>query len=186
MTDRTCTVPNCARPTRARGLCGRHYQRLKSTGTVAGSVRTLPERERFWAKVDQTGDCWEWTAAKNVGGYGRFTPEGQRESVAAHRYAYEAEHGPIPAEIQLDHLCRNRACVRPSHLEPVTHQVNILRGIAPTAVNARKTHCPQGHEYSPENTRVYRGYRYCKICQREHGRKRMAARRAREREHRNA
>ena len=184
MTKRTCTITDCDRPTRARGLCGRHYQRQRNTGSVADTIRTLPERDRFWAKVDRSGDCWEWTAGKNVGGYGRFTLTGSDTNVAAHRYAYEDELGPIPEGMDLDHLCRNRACVRPSHLEPVTNKVNVLRGVAPTADNARKTHCPEGHEYSPENTRIYRGYRYCRTCQRAHSRKRMAAKRAREREHR--
>lgn len=180
MAERTCTIPECDRGVRARGLCGKHYQRWQSNGTAADTARTLSERDRFWSKVIKTATCWEWSGALNPGGYGRFTQG--RTSVAAHRYAYEHMVGPIPDGLDLDHLCRNRRCVRPDHMEPVTNQVNVLRGEAPTAENARKTHCPSGHEYSPENTRLYRGYRYCKTCQREHGRKRASARRARERD----
>lgn len=132
-----------------------------------------PESERFWDKVDKSGDCWEWTAYK-LQGYGRFGVGGRRENggriVYAHRWAYEALVGPIPDGLTLDHLCRNRACVNPDHLEPVTGATNSLRGESPAAVNARKTNCPKGHEYTAENI-TYGGYsgreRRCRACNRE-------------------
>lgn len=85
----------------------------------------------------------------------------------AHRVSYEALVGPIPNGLQIDHLCNQPACVNPSHLLPVTGKQNVLRSrTAPTAINSRKTHCPAGHPYTPENTLVYRGQRICATCHR--------------------
>ena len=121
------------------------------------------EPERFWSKVDRSGECWVWTAKRRRDGYGHFRA-GVR-TVYAHRWAYEALVGQIPDGLTLDHICRNRACVNPKHLEPVTHRENILRGISPPAVQARRTHCPKGHPYSGENLRIRsNGYRQCRIC----------------------
>lgn len=89
-------------------------------------------------------------------------------AVPAHRYAYESIVGPIPNGMVLDHVkqrCGNRACVNPAHLEPVTNRVNILRGSGITALNARKTHCPKGHEYTDANTiRGKDRVRKCRSC----------------------
>lgn len=119
--------------------------------------------ERFWEKVEKTDSCWMWTATLIQSGYGHFRV-GDR-MVLAHRFAYELEVGPIPERLTLDHLCRNRACVRPSHLEPVTMLENLRRGRA-GAYNAEKTHCKHGHEFTPENTGNYGGKRYCRTCRR--------------------
>jgi hypothetical protein len=86
-----------------------------------------PEGARFWEKVDRSGDCWTWTASDNGQGYGQFYLRSGRK-VHAHRYAYEAVVGPIPAGLELDHLCANPSCVNPRHLEPVPHRTNMLRG----------------------------------------------------------
>jgi len=110
--------------------------------------------------------CWQWTGATNKGGYGSLRWEGRFPY--AHRVVYELLVGPIPKGMQLDHLCRNRACVRPDHLEPVTCRENVLRGDGIAANNARKTHCPQGHEYTEENTYVNHGRRFCRMCGRDH------------------
>lgn len=80
----------------------------------------------FWSRVDKTDGCWLWTAAKNSDGYGYFSIKGY--SVRAHRWAYELNVGPIPKNRVIDHLCRNRSCVRPDHLELVTNQENVIRG----------------------------------------------------------
>lgn len=114
----------------------------------------------FWSKVEKTDSCWLWTGSLHSLGYARAWVDGTR--VYAHRYAYEETVGPIPDGLDLDHLCRVRHCVNPDHLEPVTRAENLRRSPSQvSAVNARKTHCPQGHEYSGRDKR---GWRECRTC----------------------
>jgi hypothetical protein len=132
--------------------------------------------ERFWSKVARggTGGCWLWTAGKFSEGYGQFWRDGR--NLHAHRVAYELLVGPIPEGLNLDHLCRVRHCVNPAHLEPVTARTNLLRGVGQPARNARKTHCKNGHEFTPENTYEIRpGWRACRQCKRDHDQRRIAA-----------
>lgn len=96
--------------------------------------------------------CWLWNLRKARGGYGQIKFKGK--SVPAHRVAYEAFRGTIPVGLTLDHLCRVRACVNPDHLEPVTIKVNTLRGNGPSARNAQKQFCKNGHQFSSENTEM--------------------------------
>jgi len=121
---------------------------------------------RFWSKVDKTGDCWEWHAKVASNGYGHFWLEGRNR--LAHRVAYEMVVGPIAEGLQLDHLCRNPRCVRPDHLEPVTARVNTLRSTNGASQNFRKTHCPAGHPYDEQNTYLQRRNgrveRVCRAC----------------------
>lgn len=119
--------------------------------------------QRFWSKVDKSDTCWHWATPQASNGYGRFWVDGHL--VLAHRFAYELLIGPIPDGLQIDHLCRVRHCVNPDHLEAVTQQVNILRGMGETARNAKKAHCPQGHPYDSENTYLSpQGKRNCRAC----------------------
>lgn len=138
--------------------------------------RHAPAVERFAAKVAITGDgCLEWIASVNNSGYGTFATGGGVSTVA-HRWSYEHHRGPIPDGLHLDHLCRNRRCVNPDHLEAVPCRVNLLR----SAGNAAKTHCPQGHPYAGENLSITRttGSRVCITCRRANARRRRELKKA--------
>jgi hypothetical protein len=131
-------------------------------------------RKRFEAKVDKQSSpsgCWLWTASLATNGYGQLSEDvgGKRHNHRAHRIAYLLYVGAIPDGFDLDHLCRNRCCVNPAHLEPVTRQENARRGIR----GELTTHCPNGHEYTPENTWLRsNGHRQCRACNRERARAR--------------
>lgn len=189
MRSALCRIDGCTKPVHQNGLCGMHESRRRRTGDPLdrGSRIRGDDEARFWSKVDKDGasGCWLWTATKVSDGYGQFllTVDGVQRGRPAHRHAYELLVGPIPDGHQLDHLCRVRACVNPDHLEPVTQRENVLRGEGLAAINARKTHCKNGHEFTDENTRRYVGpngapRRACRACHRERGRRRYAARKA--------
>jgi hypothetical protein len=116
--------------------------------------------ERFWERVDKDGPdgCWLWTGTIADNGYGYYG------GTTAHRWMYRQCVGEFPVELHVDHLCRVRHCVNPAHLEPVTVRENTLRGIGFCAVNAGKTHCPRGHEFTEENTKWWRTSRRCRTC----------------------
>lgn len=115
---------------------------------------------RFWYKVDKTGNCWEWIACTNNDGYGRFRLNGKPQ--LTHCLSYEDKFGKIPKGLELNHICRNRHCVNPDHLEAITHKENIQKGIS---ANRNKTHCPQGHEYTEKNTYIHPSMkRMCRTC----------------------
>jgi hypothetical protein len=149
-----------------------YHQRFKTT------------EQRFWEKVDKRSadECWPWIAGRNSQGYGAFYWNHKRGG--AHRFSYEMHNGPVSGGMELDHLCRNRLCVNPAHLESVPKAVNILRGDGAPARCARKTHCPKGHEYDEANTIHYRGGRYCRACQSEKNNSEAHRRYCRERYHR--
>lgn len=173
--DGICTKlgQECGGKYTARGLCYRHYRQALKSGEIQ-SQRGTPA-ERFWRKVDKNGPvpiyrpdlgcCWLWTSGLDGAGYGMFSEQG-----AAHRFAYELLVGPIPAGLQLDHLCRVPACVRPSHLEPVSHAENIRRGASGPLSDLRPpkpwpTHCFNGHELTARNTAIREGNRpVCRRC----------------------
>ena len=157
MTD--CSVEDCSRPSRRRGLCSLHSDRYYRHGDV--HTNKYPGRESleagFWAKVGKRGadECWPWLGATSTAGYGSMTHN--RKHVSAHRVSYELHIGPIPTGYAVDHLCRNRLCVNYAHLEAVTPKENQRR--------TTLLICRQGHPYTPESTVVRKdGYKECKIC----------------------
>jgi hypothetical protein len=132
-------------------------------------------------RIDEESGCWYWLGYVNkrstLHGYGRIGFGGRK--VLAHRFMYQFFLGPIPVGLELDHLCRNHACCNPAHLEAVTHAENMGRGEI-----ARRTHCPRGHPYDAENTRICKrgregtSFRQCKTCDRARGSSRERQRRA--------
>lgn len=115
-------------------------------------------------RIDIGTGCWVWQGILTWKGYGEFKSEGRK--FAAHRWAYQTYVGVIPHGLQIDHLCRNRACVNPGHMELVTPRENTLRGFGPSALNARKTHCKWGHPFDEANTRYVKRGRECFECKR--------------------
>lgn len=122
-------------------------------------------------KIDTKTLCWNWIGYISKNGYGKIAyNQSTYTGFEAHRLSYILFKGKLNSTLQLDHLCRNRSCVNPDHLEEVTKKENIMRGIGIGVRNKAKTHCPQGHEYTPENTRISpaNGGRCCNKCQRLH------------------
>jgi hypothetical protein len=132
-----------------------------------------PVLDRLAANMEVEGECWVWTRYRNArGGYGRISVGGRLATT--HRSAYELLVGPIPEGMTLDHLCRNTACFNPDHLEIVTVAENIRRGTQGWNMRIR-THCPRGHEYTPETTWIgNKNDRHCRACAREKARERRA------------
>lgn len=149
-------------------------------GTCKKAATLMPESAwpRFWAKVDATGDCWEWAAARFPRGYGQFRVWPSDNHSLAHRVVWEMLVGPIPEGFEIDHRCLNVGCVNPDHLEPVPQLVDLMRSGAWSAVNARKKKCVKGHIYNAENTRMYRGRRQCRACDRARPRREQRSRAA--------
>lgn len=194
MAERTCTVDGCSQPHLARGFCRAHYDAERRGSSPVNRTRRflgLPRattRAEFVSlrfEVTDTG-CWDWIGSlKKAKGYGVATWRGK--SGPAHRVAWEEFVGPIPSGLDLDHLCRNRACINPDHLEPVTRLVNNRRKtpearLAAGRVQRAKTHCPQGHPYDEANTATYPTRsgirRYCIACRNARNAARLAAEKA--------
>lgn len=154
MSPSGCSIEGCSRRHEAHGLCGTHYQRWRKHGStdvvLKGGARRMSEEElaasrltRFWSRVDKGNGkaCWVWIGMINDGGYGRFDVTAG-VIAKAHRFAYEICVGPVPAGLDLDHVCHtlsttcpggrsclHRRCVRPDHLQPVTRSENLRRGV---------------------------------------------------------
>jgi hypothetical protein len=155
-----------------KGYCNPHYIRNRRWGDPLGSKPKKPWKpERLWSRVDKNGPvpdyrpdvgpCWLWTGVTS-GGYGQIRVAGRMRPT--HCVAYELLVGPIPEGLELDHLCRVRNCCRVSHLEPVSHKENALRGVGCGAVNAAKTHCKQGHPLFGDTVIITAKERKCREC----------------------
>ena len=140
---------------------------MSSPITPLNELRIYPE---------PNSGCWLWIGNVDAHNYGRYWCKHLNRDRPAHRVVWESHHGPIPEGLEIDHLCRTTCCVNPAHLEPVTRSINTKRGINPKLTSDRHkaiTHCPQGHEYTPENTllRPRSGHRpwsgrQCRACDR--------------------
>ena len=129
----------------------------------------VPIEERIMKKVIVTDGCWGWTGHKDASGAGRICFEGKNK--VAYRFYYQMKVGPVKEGLFLDHICRNRECIRPDHLRQVTPHFNaVMNSTSRSALNAVKTHCSRGHEFNEENTTIYlyRGNkrRICRPCTR--------------------
>lgn len=166
-------------PSRTTRYCGH------SCSSKDRTYQRRPIEDRFWEKVNKDGPipehrpdlgpCWVWMDAPMPNGYGRIfvskTPT--RIETYAHRLSYQLLVGPIPDGLTIDHLCRNRMCVNPDHLEPVTHQVNFFRGMHPSSIVSRSDFCSKGHERTEANVYVTpAGYKQCRVCNRQHASRR--------------
>lgn len=155
----------------------KRWEVLPGRDKALGTRGPLPRSmfNRFWEKVDERSedDCWAFSDL-NHAGYGRLwfrSPSSQQACVLAHVFSYEIHVGPVPEGLELDHTCRNRACVNPTHLEPVTHAENMRRGQAPSMLLRHANRCAQGHDLSePDNYFFYRGVKNCKVCNRRRDR----------------
>ena len=162
--DRTCRIEDCGKAVAKSGLCSAHYTRLRRHGDPLGgsTFRTKgTAEERFWSYVEKAEGCWLWTRGKHSLGYGTFW-DGTR-LVKAHRFAYELLIGPVPEGLELDHLCRNPTCVRPDHLEAVTHRENMRRGMSPAWALHNTNTCKRGHSLGDAYVRKSGG-RVCRTC----------------------
>lgn len=147
-----------------------------STGRAREHKVRADPSERFWAKVErgEPDECWPWVAYLYRNGYGMFTPINGGPKVMAHRYAYEVTVGPIPGGLTIDHLCRNRACCNPAHMQPVTRGENAIRGGGLTVAIQRRHEraelaCTAGHPRTPEHATREKssGSWRCRTCRNE-------------------
>jgi len=125
MTTTECTIEGCHSPVKARGMCNAHYKRNARTGNPLGVMPSF--NERFWSKIDKSGECWEWTGTRHPRGYGYINGEanGRKTPVLVHRVSYEMHHGPIAEGVVIDHICHNTSCVNPDHLRAVSQKQNV-------------------------------------------------------------
>ena len=180
-TARRVRSPPLAPPDRDRGIA---LFRVFTTSDLSVRIRdvgrrAIPRAEKYEKFVIRGSGCWGWKGSHSSVGYAKMseTLGGKTRHLGAHRVAYELFVGPIPAGLQIHHVCENRGCVNPQHLRIVTTRDNLLLSSNTLASqNRAKTHCPHGHEYTVENTGpTTTGGRRCRRCARDYRRARVAA-----------
>lgn len=179
-----CQFPNCNRPFKARGLCNGHYRQWQRGGTLTplhltnrpdGSPPRIICDESPCPNPRLSGQCHIFRGGRDSLGYGQVRIDGKM--VRVHQHIWQTVNGPVPAGLELDHQCRVPPCCNEDHLRAVTHQVNCTENIvgAGWQLEAAKTHCPQGHEYTPTNTyRNPNGHRKCRACRKNKRHRRTA------------
>lgn len=186
-----CLECSRERPHHGRGLCEACHDRLTKSGDIDRYTRRMVPAVESFDKIDRTDTaaCWPWPGYVDPKGYGKVSWE---NGGFAYRYVWKRLVGPIPDGALLDHECHNRdttcaggvtcahrACVNPAHLRPTDIGTNLLSSATSVAsINKAKTHCPQGHPYSPENTRIRDGHRSCRTCDRDRSREYQRRKRA--------
>lgn len=160
---KACSVDDCEKPAKAKGMCIMHYKRVRNHGTTERLDRKIPKAELFERYVTRTDGCWEWNGPVTTHGYTGLGRHG-----LGHRWSYEQQNGEIPESLVIDHLCRNKTCTNPDHLEAVTNQENLARGLGYRLMNGMDDKCVHGHLYTEENTYTDpQGGIRCRSCQRE-------------------
>ena len=168
VTDATCAVSDCANDgPLVRGWCSKHYTRWIRHGSPTVTINAMDPYERFVANVDVSHPlgCWEWRGDIGTSGYARMALDGSKTYV--HRWSHEFFKGRIPDGLYIDHLCLNRGCVNPDHLEAVTPAENMRRSVMRERQHRTltgRTHCKHGHDWTEDNTYWYRGGRICRTC----------------------
>lgn len=187
-----CSMAECDSDARARGLCSKHWQSAKRSGTLPKEWtreqrKPVPIEAKLekWKSINPETGCWEWTRTLSEDGYGKVPISGSRYG-SVHRISYQIAKGEIPDGFELDHLCRNRRCFNPDHLEPVTRRTNVVRGLLPGMMKRKavsQTHCKNGHLLFGENL-VLQGpekkFRVCRICRAERQKRRYHERKSKE------
>lgn len=170
-----CSVAGCERLQHSKGMCNMHAERVRRTGKV-----DLPPRPSLVERLEaciryETNGCWTWTGTRTTSGYGLLSVNAKL--LLVHRLAYQTLVREIPPGMHLDHLCRNRACINPKHLDVVTNRENVMRGMSPSAVIRRQGICKNGHEMVGENIYVppkRPQHRTCRECRKRRSREAYA------------